>query len=89
MSAAAPPIDERITCLRLQRVLRDFGALLSVTALDDGSFHIATQFAFADGDMFPITIERREAGWRSTGPRRHHRKTGPRGHLELAPLPSM
>jgi Domain of unknown function DUF1828 len=66
MSTAAPPIDERITRLRLQRVLRDFGALLTAAALDDGSFHIATPFAFANGDMFPITIERREAGWRIT-----------------------
>jgi Domain of unknown function DUF1828 len=83
MSAAAPPIDERITCLRLQRVLRDFGALLSVTALDDGSFHIATPFAFADGDMFPITIERREAGWRITD-RGATIARLTRGHVELA-----
>jgi Domain of unknown function DUF1828 len=83
MSVAAPPIDERITCLRLQRVLRDFGALLNVTALDDGSFRIATPFAFANGDMFPIAIERREAGWRITD-RGATIARLTRGHVELA-----
>jgi Domain of unknown function DUF1828 len=66
MSAAAQPTDKRITGLCLQRVLHDFGALLTVTALDDGSFRIATPFALTNGDMFPVFVERRGAGWRMT-----------------------
>ena len=65
MSAAAHP-DERITRLRLQRVLHDFGALLAVTASDDESFKVSTPFSFTNGDMFPIVFETRETGWRIT-----------------------
>jgi Domain of unknown function DUF1828 len=83
MSAAAQPTDKRITDLCLQRVLRDFGALLTVTALDDGSFRIATPFALTNGDMFPFFVESCGAGWRMTD-RGATLASLRRGHVELA-----
>jgi Domain of unknown function DUF1828 len=67
MSAATQPhTDERITRLRVQRVLHDFGALLTVTAIDNHSFKVSTPFSFTNGDMYPIMIETRQTGWRIT-----------------------
>lgn len=67
MSAATPTYtNQRITRLCLQRVLHDFGELLTVTAIDDHSFKVSTPFCFANGDEFPIMIETRETGWRMT-----------------------
>ncbi len=66
MGRQATAVATRITSLRLQRVLHDFGALLAVTAIDDESFRVATPFSFANGDMFPIVIETRGTGWRLT-----------------------
>jgi hypothetical protein len=63
---AQPAADERITRLTLQRIMRDFGELLAVTALDNHSFEITTPFSFASGEMFPLVIETREPGWRIT-----------------------
>jgi hypothetical protein len=65
-TADQPRVDERITCLRLQRVLHDFGELLAVTAIDNHSFWVSTPFSFANGDMFPIVVESRGTGWRIT-----------------------
>ena len=61
-----PSTDERITRLRLQRVMHDFGEALIVTAIDDHSFRVSTPFSFANGDMFPIVVENRGIGWRLT-----------------------
>ena len=63
---AQPHADERITRLTLQRIMRDFGELLAVTALDNRSFEITTPFSFTNGEMFPLVIETREPGWRIT-----------------------
>jgi hypothetical protein len=79
-ATAAPT---RVTCLRLQRVLHDFGALLAVTTLDDHSFRVSTPFSFANGDMFPIVLERRGTGWRITD-RGGTIANLTRGHVELA-----
>ena len=46
--------------------MRDFGELLTVTALDNHSFEITTPFSFTSGEMFPLVIETREPGWRIT-----------------------
>ncbi len=67
MSAIAQPhADERITRLTLQRIMRDFGELLSVNVLDSHAFEITTPFSFTSGEMFPLVIETREPGWRIT-----------------------
>ena len=63
---AQPHADERITRLTLQRIMRDFGELLTVTASDNHSFEITTPFSFTSGQMFPLVIETREPGWRIT-----------------------
>lgn len=65
-ATAQPHVDERITRLTLQRIMRDFGELLAVTALDSHSFEITTPFSFGNGEMFPLVIEIREPGWRIT-----------------------
>jgi hypothetical protein len=79
-TTAAPT---RITCLRLQRVLHDFGALFAATTLDDDSFRVSTPFSFANGDMFPIVLESHGTGWRLTD-RGGTVASLTRGHVELA-----
>jgi hypothetical protein len=61
-----PTSDERITCLRLQRVLHDFGNALQVAVIDDGAFLVSSPFRLPNGMMFPIVIEPRPTGWRLT-----------------------
>jgi Domain of unknown function DUF1828 len=79
-TTAAPT---RISCLRLQRVLHDFSAILAVTTLDDHSFQVSTPFSFANGDMFPVVLESRGTGWRLTD-RGGTIANLTRGHVELA-----
>lgn len=67
MSAIARPhADARITRLTLQRIMRDFGEVLTVIVLDDHAFQVTTPFSFASGEMFPLVFETRDAGWRIT-----------------------
>jgi hypothetical protein len=79
-ATAAPT---RITCLRLQRVLHDFGAFFAATTLDDDSFRVLTPFSFANGDMFPIVLESHGTSWRLTD-RGGTIANLTRGHVELA-----
>jgi hypothetical protein len=72
--------DERITCLRLQRVLHDFGNTLQVAATEDGAFLVSSPFQLPNGKMFPIVIEPRPAGWRLTD------RGDTAAHLDLADL---
>ena len=72
--------DERITCLRLQRVLHDFANTLQVAATDDGAFLVSSPFRLPNGKMFPIVIEPRPAGWRITD------RGDTAAHLDLADL---
>jgi hypothetical protein len=72
--------DERITCLRLQRVLHDFANALQVAATDDGAFLVSSPFRLPNGEMFPIVIEPRPAGWRITD------RGDTAAHLDLAEL---
>ncbi len=72
--------DERITCLRLQRVLHDFANTMQVAAIDDGAFLVSSPFRLPNGKMFPIVIEPRPAGWRLTD------RGDTAAHLDLADL---
>ena len=83
MSAATQTYtNQRITRLRLQRVMHDFGETLTVTTLDEESFRVSTPFLFTNGDMFPIMIETRATGWRLTD-RGETIATLTRGHGQL------
>jgi Domain of unknown function DUF1828 len=78
--AEGRPTDERITCLRLQRVLHDFGNSLHVVAIDDGAFLVSSPFRLPSGEMFPIVIEPQPTGWRLTD------RGETAAHLDLADL---
>jgi hypothetical protein len=65
-SEGQPTVDERITCLLLQRILHDFANSMHVAAIPDGAFLVSSPFRLPTGEMFPIVIEPRPTGWRLT-----------------------